>query len=88
MQKGDRVILPTGNEPPSPINPYQGTEFACGGRIIETWVGSFSEELMAVVLWDNGMSITVYAEQLEYENKELNHKDPNLAFRLKKMGVK
>lgn len=88
MQKGDRVILPTGIDPPSPVNPYQGTEFACGGRIIETWVGSFSKQLMVVILWDNGTSTTTYSERVEYENKELNHKDPNLAFLLKKMGVK
>ena len=86
MQKGDRVILLKGYDPPSSLTPYQGTEFACGGEITETWIGSYSKRLMAGVLWDNGTTIAIYSKRLEYENKELNHKDPNLAFLHKKRG--
>ena len=80
----DRVILPTGFAPPSPEYPYQGTKFACGGEIVEIFVGSFSGEEMSHIKWDNGRVTAVYTRQLRLESGEMEQTNPNIAFKLKK----
>jgi hypothetical protein len=81
---GDRVILPTGSHSPSPEYPYQGSEFACAGEIIEVFIGSFSRERMAHIKWDNGRVTAVYTQQLRLENEGMDQTNPNVMFKLGK----
>jgi hypothetical protein len=84
MNKGDRVILLTGAHSPSPDYPYQGTKFACGGTITDKYIGRFSGEPMATVLWDNGRIAGAYINKLRYESEGMKQTDPNVMFKLGK----
>ena len=68
MKKGDRVI-------------FAGDMH---GKITKTFIAALSRQQMAHIVFDNGAIISLYTKDLEFEEKTLGHKDPNLAFVLKK----
>lgn len=84
MKVGDRVILPNIGREGDRVYPYQGTIFACAGRISRVYIGSYSGRKMAQVEWDNGRMVEIYTLRLGYESNELNKTNPNHTFLLEK----
>jgi len=72
MEKGDRVVF--SNDMP--------------GKIEKIFIGDWSGEKMAHVLFDSGTIASLYTRELKLEGDKPGHNDPNIAFALKKMEVK
>ena len=84
MKVGDRVILPNIGREGDRVYPYQGTKFACAGRILRVHIGSYSKREMAFIAWDNEYMAEIYTSRLEYESNKLDQTNPNSAFLLEK----
>ena len=81
IKVGDRVILIEAPDLPSKQAPIWNSVYSCVGTVMG--LGS-----LISIGWDNGIDSSFYLRRLKLYKEINNKKDPNLAFRLKKMGVK
>lgn len=86
VELGDRVILTQASSAASKDIPLWGSKYGCVGTATFSAGGLRSHVL---VDWDNGHSSAFYLYKLELYNKnEKGIEDPNLAFKLKRMGLR